>query len=98
MKKRQARFFTIVIAMAAVLVATPNVLASTGAETEEHGIATIFLWVAVLLILAKLVSLIERFGQPAVLGELVLGVVLVNVDRDSLVYATGRKRNYQIHG
>ncbi len=34
---------------------------------------------AVILILAKLVSLIERFGQPAVLGELVLGVILGNL-------------------
>ncbi|RME78818.1 MAG: cation:proton antiporter [Chloroflexi bacterium] len=40
---------------------------------------TIFLWIAILLILAKTVSLIERFGQPAVLGELVLGVVLGNL-------------------
>jgi Kef-type K+ transport system membrane component KefB len=80
-KKRQTRFFTIMIAMAAALVATPNVLASTGSETggDGHGIATIFLWVAILLVLAKLVSLIERFGQPAVLGELVLGVVLGNL-------------------
>lgn len=81
MNKRQARFLTIITAVAAAAaVAAPNVLAS-GAEGggEGHSIAIIFLWVAVILILAKLVSLIERLGQPAVLGELVLGVILGNL-------------------
>ncbi|MBI5562162.1 MAG: cation:proton antiporter [Deltaproteobacteria bacterium] len=34
----------------------------------------IFLWIAILLMLAKASSLIERLGQPAVLGELLIGV------------------------
>ena len=70
-KKRQTRVFTIVIAMAAALVATPNVLASTGSETggHGHGIATIFLWVAVLLVLAEgnmEVTLIHADGDEQV--------------------------------
>ena len=55
MKKRQARFLTIITAVAAAAaVVAPNVLAS-GAEEggEGHSIAIIFLWVAVILILAK---------------------------------------------
>lgn len=51
---------------------------SHGAEAGHHA-ATTFLWIAILLLVAKLSSLIERFGQPAVLGELVAGVVLGNL-------------------
>ncbi|MBE9562529.1 MAG: cation:proton antiporter, partial [Proteobacteria bacterium] len=37
-----------------------------------------FLWIAVLLTLAKFSGLIEKIKQPAVLGELVMGVLLGN--------------------
>ncbi|MFH1439764.1 MAG: cation:proton antiporter [Candidatus Woesearchaeota archaeon] len=49
--------------------------------TGEHGseFAVTFLWIAVILIFAKLSSLVEKFGQPAVLGELVIGVILGNL-------------------
>ena len=38
-----------------------------------------FLWLAVILFLARLSSLVEKIGVPAVLGELVMGVVLGNL-------------------
>ena len=52
-----------------------------GAEHEggHAAFAMTFLWIAVLLILAKLSGLVEKIGQPSVLGELVLGVVLGNL-------------------
>ncbi|PIR96309.1 MAG: cation:proton antiporter [Candidatus Doudnabacteria bacterium CG10_big_fil_rev_8_21_14_0_10_42_18] len=37
------------------------------------------LWIAVILVAAKLSSLIERYGQPSVLGELIVGVILGNL-------------------
>ena len=37
------------------------------------------LWIAVLLILAKLSSLVEKFRQPAVIGELLMGVLVGNL-------------------
>jgi len=40
------------------------------------GVAVIFVWIAILLMSAKVSSLIERVGQPAVLGELLIGVLL----------------------
>ena len=87
MNKKTARIFTILIAFAAVyVVAPPSMYASTGESGDSASIATIFLWVAVILLLAKLVSLIERFGQPAVLGELVLGVVLGNLALVGIVW------------
>ena len=82
MNKKQTRIFIIMVALVATVVAAPDVLAAGGEEAASghgHSIAIIFLWVAVILVLAKLVSLIERFGQPAVLGELVLGVILGNL-------------------
>jgi len=45
-----------------------------------HGdFAVLFLWIAVILLAAKLSSLVERWGQPSVLGELVMGVILGNL-------------------
>jgi Kef-type K+ transport system membrane component KefB len=82
MNKKQTRIFIIMVALVATVVAAPDVLAAGGEEAASghgHSIGMIFLWVAVILVLAKLVSLIERFGQPAVLGELVLGVILGNL-------------------
>lgn len=53
----------------------PSVYASTDGHT-----ANLFLWIALLLIAAKISSLIvERIQQPAVLGELLIGVLLGNL-------------------
>jgi Kef-type K+ transport system membrane component KefB len=49
------------------------------AEEDGHHVdISTFLWIALLLLFAKLSGLVERFGQPAVLGELVMGVLLGN--------------------
>ncbi|MBI2607663.1 MAG: cation:proton antiporter [Candidatus Doudnabacteria bacterium] len=51
-----------------------------GHATEGvHSIASTLLWIVVILISAKLASLIEKAGQPAVLGELVIGLILGNL-------------------
>lgn len=50
---------------------------SHGAETLHIGITLLF--VAVVLLAGKLASLVERFGQPAVLGEMLVGVLLGNL-------------------
>ncbi len=48
-------------------------------SAEDHASTNTFLWIAVLLLFAKISGLIERFGQTAVLGELLIGVVLGNL-------------------
>jgi Kef-type K+ transport system membrane component KefB len=53
-------------------------LASDG-EGVGHNFAVTFFWIAIILLAAKISSLVEHFGQPSVLGELVLGVVLGNL-------------------
>lgn len=61
------------------LFAAPYAWAAGGGAGHGSGFAMTFLWIAVILIVAKLASLIERWGQPAVLGELVIGVILGNL-------------------
>jgi Kef-type K+ transport system membrane component KefB len=77
--KRVAFFFIFV----AVLCTIPLVMASGDASHEAAGhgaeAAQTFFWIAVILISAKLSSLVERIGQPSVLGELVMGVILGNL-------------------
>lgn len=52
---------------------------SHAAGSEAHGAYAItFLWIAIVLIAAKVSGLIERIGQPSVLGELLIGVALGN--------------------
>lgn len=43
---------------------------------SEHNFGMLFLFLAILLIAAKIGGVIEKAGQPAVLGELLAGIVL----------------------
>jgi len=61
----------------AIAVIGPVATASEGESV--HNYATTFLFIAIILIAAKLSSLVERVGQPAVLGELIIGVILGNL-------------------
>jgi Kef-type K+ transport system membrane component KefB len=38
-----------------------------------------FLWIAIIILAAKLSNLVERFGQPSVLGELLVGIIFGNM-------------------
>jgi len=48
---------------------------------------SIYFWLAVVLVLARISALIERLGQPAVMGELVVGIILGNITVGGLSYA-----------
>jgi Kef-type K+ transport system membrane component KefB len=62
------------------LVFAPFVQAAENAGGgDHHSFVTTLLWLAVILIAAKIASLIERYGQSAVLGELIIGVILGNL-------------------
>lgn len=62
-----------------VLVFTGPLIASSGQDSGAHGPVTTLLWLVVILVAAKLATLVEKIGQPAVLGELVAGVILGNL-------------------
>ncbi|HYF01878.1 MAG TPA: cation:proton antiporter [Patescibacteria group bacterium] len=59
--------------------ATNSLLAAPTGDGGGHSVGITLLWIAVLLIAAKLSSIVERFGQPSVLGELLVGVLLGNL-------------------
>lgn len=67
--------------VALVLAAFPlaSLASEAVSEPSAHNIGQVFLWLAIILLAAKLSALVERFGQPAVLGELVIGVLLGNL-------------------
>jgi Kef-type K+ transport system membrane component KefB len=46
---------------------------------EQHDIAVILFGLALILLFARISSLVEYFGQPSVLGELIIGVILGNL-------------------
>lgn len=70
----------LIVLLTFLFVAVPAAYASGGGETGGHtSPGTIFLWLALILLVAKVASLVERIGQPAVLGELVIGVLIGNL-------------------
>jgi len=68
------------LAACSALLAPLALNASESESTGPHGsTAILFLWIALLLIAAKISSLVEKWGQPSVLGELLTGVILGNL-------------------
>jgi Kef-type K+ transport system membrane component KefB len=68
------------IALICGLLAAAAQLAISDGGGDGHSSASVtFLWIAIVLLAAKFSSLIERFGQPAVLGELLAGVAIGNL-------------------
>lgn len=62
------------------------------AETSKHSNHTIiFIWIAVMLLVAKFSGLIEKFNMPSVLGELFAGIVLGNLVLFGFPYLEGIK-------
>ena len=52
---------------------------SVEAEAGGHAAALTLLWLSIVLLAAKFSSLVEIFGQPAVLGEIIIGVIIGNL-------------------
>lgn len=76
-KRKQAFIYALTLIG---LVGVPMLtIASESAEGGHGAFGMTFLWIAVILIAAKISSLVEKVGQPSVLGELVIGVILGNL-------------------
>jgi len=60
-------------------LAAPALAHASGGAGGETSVGMTLLAIVVLLIAGKLASLVEKIGQPAVLGELVAGVILGNL-------------------
>jgi hypothetical protein len=74
------RRFAVAGALIAIVCFAPSVAWANGQASHDDPIAAVALWLAMILVTAKLGGdLAVRAGQPAVLGELVGGIVLGNV-------------------
>jgi len=67
----------LIVAVAGQLLLPQAALAAGGASAQHT--ATIFLWIVVILLAAKMGSLVDRAAQPVVLGELLMGIALGNL-------------------
>ncbi len=77
LKKNKSLAF---LATISALIAPTILNAAESGSGGSHGsMAILFLWIAILLIAAKISSLVEKWGQPSVLGELIIGVALGNL-------------------
>lgn len=56
----------------------PLMVVASGDPAAAAHPAVLFLWIAILLLAAKFSSFVELYRQPAVLGELLIGVALGN--------------------
>lgn len=89
----------------AVYVVGTRVFGSEGVGEEsvnntlhgDGGTASTFLWIALILLIAKTASLVKRWKQPAVLGELLAGVVLGNLALLGISFFEPIKTNNIIH-
>lgn len=61
-----------------LITAVPALASENSGENSVH-VALTFLFIAVLLMAAKISSLVEMIGQPSVLGELIIGVMIGNL-------------------
>lgn len=70
----------LLLAAAILLVTASPALASEGVGSHSDPVAGVVLWVAIILLAAKLGGdVATRLGQPPVLGELLVGVLLGNL-------------------
>ncbi|GAB4140696.1 MAG: cation:proton antiporter [Patescibacteria group bacterium] len=63
-----------------IAIISPFVTFANNGEGSGHvDITQTLLWIAIILLSAKIASLVEKIGQPSVLGELMVGVILGNL-------------------
>lgn len=75
------KFNIFLLLMVLSLAIFGTVGASENPDTgTSHNIVPTLILIVFLLVIANVSSLVEKFGQPAVLGELAIGVVIGNLD------------------
>ncbi len=79
LKPRNAALILSMGAIFLLLPLTSGAGAAGAGATADLKAGLYFMWVAIILLAAKLSNLLTRYGQPPVLGELLVGVVLGNL-------------------
>jgi Kef-type K+ transport system membrane component KefB len=65
--------------LASIVLLLVSFVAEASVNPDHAAAAQTYLWLALLLLLAKISGLVEKLGQTAVLGELLIGVLLGNL-------------------
>jgi Kef-type K+ transport system membrane component KefB len=78
-KKKFKSYLIFLISTIFIFLITPTGLLAKSYDDANHENIFTILALAIILILARISSLLERFGQSAVLGELLIGVILGNL-------------------
>jgi Kef-type K+ transport system membrane component KefB len=73
------RVINLIMIVAVVGLSLTPVARAADEGGTAHGVGATFLWIVIILLAAKFSTLVERVGQPPVLGELVMGVILGNL-------------------
>jgi Kef-type K+ transport system membrane component KefB len=69
---------------------------ANGAE-NTHVFANAFMWIVIALVAARIGGIVEKKGQPAVLGELLMGVVLGNIWLAGINFFEPMKKDIFLH-
>lgn len=78
-KQRHSAIYVIAGTFALLFASVACASATGGGSIAEYNAGAQFLWIAVILLAAKLSNLVVRYGQPPVLGELLVGVIFGNL-------------------
>lgn len=70
---------------------------SFGSMGGDSIIPQTFLWIVFALLAARLGGIVEKFGQPAVLGELIAGALIGNMILINISWFEGMKSNEYLH-
>mgnify|MGYP001131734800 CR=1 FL=1 len=89
MKMKFKNYFIFILILISL---TSSMVLAAGNNKENDAVITI-LGLAIILLLVRISSLIERFGQPAVLGELLLGIILGNLSLFGFYFFDQFKQN-----
>ncbi len=84
----------ILLPSAFIVFSYQQVFASTGSVDI---IPQTFLWIVIALLVARLGGFVEKFGQPAVLGELIAGAIIGNMVLINVPFFEGMKSNEYLH-
>jgi Kef-type K+ transport system membrane component KefB len=72
-------FVVFALSLISLILAFQDVSFASEQAVIHHDYSWTFLWIALLLALGKVGSLVEKWGQPAVLGEILIGILLGNI-------------------
>ena len=84
----------ILLPSAFIVFSYQQVFASTGSVDI---IPQTFLWIVIALLVARLGGFVEKYGQPAVLGELIAGAIIGNMILINVPFFEGMKSNEYLH-